>query len=156
MSRKLSRKKHELRRDVVRLTAELQRTRSHIDELIDNARATEDSHRADLMVMRYRTMLELMDRNDLGSVATKDVVVAKPVEVVREVYVGSSEVVDVLQAQVADLQQRLTDAQRTIEMLVARVLELSQENQVAAPRLAAVREASGEVRTLRFPLQRES
>ena len=156
MSRKLSRKKHELRRDVVRLTAELQRTRSHIDELIDNARATEDSHRADLMVMRYRTMLELMDRNDLGSVATKDVVVAKPVEVVREVYVGSSEVVDVLQAQVADLQQRLTDAQRTIEMLVARVLELSQENQVAAPRLAAGREASGEVRTLRFPLQRES
>lgn len=156
MSRKLSRKKHELRRDVVRLTAELQRTRSQIDDLVDAARATEDTHRADLMVMRYRTMLELMDRNDVSSVAAKEVVVAEPVEAVREVYVGSSEVVDVLQAQVADLQQRLTDAQRTIEMLVARVLEISQESQVAAPRLAAVREASGDVRTLRFPLQRES
>lgn len=156
MSRKLSRKKHELRRDVVRLTAELQRTRSHIDELVETARATEDSHRADLMVMRYRTMLEFMDRNEVSSVAAQEVVVAEPVEVVREVYVGSSEVVDVLQAQVADLQQRLTDAQRTIEMLVARVLEISQQSQQVAPRLTAVREASGDVRTLRFPLQRES
>ena len=156
MSRKLSRKKHELRRDVVRLTAELARTRSHIDDLIDAARVTQDNHRAELMVTRYRTMLELMDRQEAGTAFLGAVVSdVEPVvvEVTREVVVGSSEVVDVLQAQVADLQQRLTDAQRTIEMLVARVLEISQQSEVT-PQLSVVREASGDVKTLRFPLQR--
>ena len=157
MSRKLSRKKHELRRDVVRLTADLARTRSHIDDLVEAAHHTEKQHRADLMVARYRTLIEFMDRQEAAAVvAAQEVVIPQPVEVVREVFVGSNEVVEVLQAQVADLQQRLTDAQRTIEMLVARVLEISQQSPVA-PNLAVVREqASGDVRTLRFPLQRES
>lgn len=68
---------------------------------------------------------------------------------------------EILTAQVTDLQQRLTDAQRTIETLVTRVLDLAAE-QVAAGQparpstsdtaLHAVTDSDATVHTLRFRL----
>lgn len=72
-----------------------------------------------------------------------------------------SRALDILTAQVADLQQRLTDAQRTIETLVLRVLDLAsdQVDAAAAARagtqeapLHSVGDADAQVRTLRFRL----
>ena len=68
---------------------------------------------------------------------------------------------EILTAQVADLQQRLTDAQRTIETLVTRVLDLAGEKTTAGQPsrtstsetpLHAVTDTDATVHTLRFRL----
>lgn len=102
-------------------------------------------------------MPEVLVSTDITSVTDAATAVASAVSA------EDARALEILTAQVADLQQRLTDAQRTIETLVARVLEMASDQLDTARETHASpsveRATSGEaadneatVHTLRFRL----
>lgn len=172
----MPKKKAELKREIARLSGELSKARAELVELQLAAASREQQHRVELIIERYRLMLENLEAQDATSVsaaASSSSSAGVVTEVVTPAVVASptassdvdSLALEVLQAQVADLQQRLTDAQRTIEMLVVRVLDMSR-GPASAPSSSSSPDAAasaypravgdGEVRTIRFPLTRES
>jgi hypothetical protein len=166
----IPRDKKSLKQEILRLTQELRGQRDAAEALRREHHELLAKHRTDLLAERYRTIGAGMAER---IVARADAVIAEglphvvvPAAVASESAREDSLLVTTLQAQIIDLQTRLTDAQRTIEMLVVRVLEMSASLEVtsqergsrsnhpsARPREL---ERDAEIRTLRIPLNRET
>jgi hypothetical protein len=167
----IPRDKKSLKQEILRLTAELRTQRDAAEALRREHHELVTKHRTDLVAARYRTIGEgltqqIIARADaviaegLPQVASADMPASLPLQAAPST--DESLLVTTLQAQVIDLQTRLTDAQRTIEMLVIRVLEMSANLDItsaergsrsnhpsARPREV---ERGAEIRTLHVPL----
>jgi DNA repair exonuclease SbcCD ATPase subunit len=162
----MPRRKRDLLHEIARLTQQMNRQREHVEALRREQDALRERHEVDLIAMRYRTLGEGL----LGQIVSRaDDVIAEglpEISVVVEADAQRDDVAEALRAQVVDLQQRLTDAQRTIEMLVARVLEmvadLDRAEEERGSRLnhpsswPVQSTGDAQVRTLRLPLSRET
>jgi hypothetical protein len=164
----IPRDKKSLKQEILRLTAELRTQRDAAEAMRREHQELLTQHRMDLLAQRYRTIGEGLAQH---IVARADAVIAEglpqvvTVETVAPVQASAPDeslLVSTLQAQIVDLQTRLTDAQRTIEMLVIRVLEMSASMDItsaergsrsnhpsARPREV---ERDAEIRTLHVPL----
>jgi hypothetical protein len=164
----IPRDKKSLKQEILRLTAELREQRDRAEFIRREHEQLLELHRVDLLVERYRTIGEglvqqIVARADaviaegLPRLGTVDTTVS-----VQALAQNESALVTALQAQIVDLQTRLTDAQRTVEMLVVRVLEMTESLDVtsaergsrsnhpsARPREV---EKDAEIRTLHVPL----